>query len=515
MSFDPITRLSAAELNLIDTINQTYTNETALSKLKGLLQTAVEIELATIPIYLYTYYSLNRTVHSGENIRPSDLFANKAGSMIMSVAVEEMLHMSLSSNILFALGEMPVMYQKAPASYPANLPGHNPVAPRGPDGETSALIPLAGLSFEQLWKFLVIEYPENVEAVPEDGNWDTIGQVYSYIRCLIASDHITDNDFQAGAAVNQIQHYNYAPNNTDTVHVSQPFDPWKPASSPSGGCPSAAAAAVYDNAQDSHAGQSGTESEDFELITISSKEEAFIAIDTICDQGEGFAQPKTATDPEIPTLPTDDPSKSELSHFYKFLTLQAQFQEYSEFSEELPDNPPKPDPILPSVTTQMLQSEKVLFNYPNNPVTAEYPAELQPISDFCNAVFQYMLILTETLFLVEPENQKLFFNEGMHRSMIWVLDKYIQTMRKMNIETGKHAGCALAPTFENIDMGSRQESFSFLKAYGAAAKAAAKSLPPEYSGPAQSIIYYVNNTITATDSSGASMHLPDVAIYWS
>ena len=40
-------------------------------------------------------------------IGEAQLYANKAGGVMMSVAVEEMLHMSLSSNILWAMGVAP------------------------------------------------------------------------------------------------------------------------------------------------------------------------------------------------------------------------------------------------------------------------------------------------------------------------------------------------------------------------------------------------------------------------
>ncbi len=546
MSFDPVTRLSAAEVRLLEHINEHYTREETLSQLKSLLQTAVEIELATIPIYLYTYYSIDRTVHTGENMTQSDIFANKAGAMIMSVAVEEMLHMSLSSNILFSLGQMPVMYQKAPLSYPANLPGHRPKAQGpngvphyGPDGSDSALIPLSKLTYEQLWKFLVIEYPENVEAVPQDGThggWDTIGQVYSYIRCLIASRHIHDEDFKNGSKDHQMQSYNYAPNNTDTVHVSKRYDSWKTPTDkdPKAKCPSAAAVAVFNNSDDSHSGEKDMPSEKVELISITRKEDAFIAIDTICDQGEGYAQPARPYGDhggEIETQPTDDPSKSELSHYYKFLTLQAQFEEYSQYSESLPPFPaPPPEVITPSVNVAGLMQDGVLFNYPDNPKTADYPEELQDISHFCNGVFQYMLILTETIYKVDPTHQRVFFNEGMHRSMIWVLDKFIQTMRKIKIESGPYKGCRMAPTFENIDLGDRATSFEALKALGVKANIGAEGLiqqaiamSPNVDGDyrsslksaAQNIQYYVAGAISTEDADGKSMHLPNVAPYWA
>ena len=67
--------------------------------------------------------------------------------------------MSLSCNVLFALGVAPQLYGHAPKQYPTPLPYHNPVGPKGPNGETAVLILLARLNFEQLWHFLQIEYP--------------------------------------------------------------------------------------------------------------------------------------------------------------------------------------------------------------------------------------------------------------------------------------------------------------------------------------------------------------------
>ncbi|MDN3647259.1 ferritin-like domain-containing protein [Pontixanthobacter aestiaquae] len=514
---DPITRFTPAEQHLIDQLNSSLDRETALAELKKLLQVAVQIELATIPIYLYTYYSINRTVHSGENMRPSDVFANKTGGMIMSVAVEEMLHMSLSANILYSLGEMPKMYQLAPDSYPTVLPAHHQTdkwQPEGADGSHDVAIPLGKLDYSQLWHFLQIEYPETMDAVPENHDWKTIGQVYSYVRCIIATNWIEDEDFRKGPAEHQIQSFNYSPNNTDTVHTKGKFDPWEPApdhANPDakpveGG--SAAAGAIYSNEDDSHAGAT-------ELVTIHAKEDAYIAIDTICDQGEGYAQP------HMHDLPTDDPSKHELSHYYKFLTIQAQLEEYKAhmesggLHEQLPKYPAPPAPVAPTIGAGELA--EVVIDYPDNPVTLDYPEELQPISDFCNGVFQYMLVLTETLYLVPPQSQRLFFNEGMHRSMIWVLDKLIKTMRDIPINNGKHKGKFFAPTFENIHLGPREGSFATLNVLGKKAIAAAEALivsDPSVDQPAQSVIYYVEQALSATDAQGAPQHLPDVKAFW-
>lgn len=426
--------------------------EAALDKLEVDLQTAIQVELATIPIYLYTYYSVMRKPPSSPwtDVPASALYAGKAGGLIMSVAVEEMLHMSLSSNIFFALfGKPPELYQRSPASYPTKLPHHKLLGPRGPDGKRVVEIPLAKLSYEQLWHFLQIEYPSAPGDVPTDTNWQSLSQFYGYIRYLM--ERLSDEHFRVGSTKFQIQPYNYSPNNIDTLFAKGAFDPWLAPGSPErGGFASAAHSAEFGNRPDSHAGPS-------ELMTVSSRQDAFDAITTISNQGEGASQ-----------TGWDDPdSDQEMSHFFKFLSLQAQLEPYLERKEELPDWAPgldPPGPLAPTISEAEL--EGVTVRFPDNPTTAQYP-KYREVSDFCNGVYQYMLILTETVFKVpadpnlppEEQQQKLFFNRGMHQSMIWVLDKLIQAMRRGDLGNGYF----LAPTFENICLGERRDAWGNLQ----------------------------------------------------
>lgn len=508
---DPLSKLTKAEKTLVDQINTTWDRTKAITRLKSDLQTAVEIELATIPIYLFTYYSLQRTEKTGNNIRPMDLYANKAAGTIMSVAVEEMLHMSLSSNILYSLGQDPILYMKAPGPYPTGLPYHNPVGPPGPHGQTDVQIPLSKLTYDQLWHFLQIEYPETFDAVPQDRNWDSIGQFYSYIRCLICSDWIKDSDFQLGHAARQIQHFNYSPNNIDTVYPSQEFDPWKPASTANdpawavaNGAPSASAVAVFPNAEDSFAAQTGA-IEETPLISVSNKIQAMTAIDTICDQGEGFA-PTGGDDGE-----NDDQSDEEESHYFKFLTLQAQFAQYADHVEKLAQFPQPPAQVQPTITQDDL--DPVLVNFPDNPKTADYTDENQAIlSDFCNGLFSYMFIMTETMYKLPPDSkiQRKFFNEGLHRSMIWVLDKLILQMRRLPLDNGVSPQQFLAPTFENYDLGSRDQAFGTLVRLGEKVMNAFG----HDSYTASIVKTAICATDTTPDGKVHAMHLPDVSAYW-
>jgi hypothetical protein len=428
---DPIPPLTQAEQALVGKFNNNpkYTHDGLISTLQNLLQTAAEIELATIPIYLYAYYSINRApIYTSPQMK---LFANMAGATIMSVAVEEMLHMSLSCNILYAIGGQPQLYGKSPSTFPTNLPGHERL---GPDAKPMA-IPLARFSYNQLWKFLEIEYPATADAPPEDANWQTIGQIYSYIRCIISCNKLTDSDFQAGAAAYQVQPENYSPNNIDTVSARAAFV----ASQPPSGPDSAASQAAFANRPDSHAGA-------VQLLTIQSKTDALAAIATISDQGEGYRHTSV-----------DDPSKQELSHYYKFLTLQSALPGYPEL-DKLPAAPPPP-PAAPVGPGELYS---IVFPFPDNPTTATYPADFQDLSNFCNGLYQYMLILTETIFKVPSPQQKQYFNKALHLSMIWMLDKLVQGMRTFQFGPVGPFGNCLAPTFENYDLGTRGEAYANL-----------------------------------------------------
>src|SRR5438067_1296143 len=82
---------------------------------RRMLQTAIGVELGTLPPYLYALYS----IRPGTN--------PQAEQLIRSVALQEMIHMCLDCNILNALGGSPEIN---PQAYPGPLPGDI-----GPDGK--------------------------------------------------------------------------------------------------------------------------------------------------------------------------------------------------------------------------------------------------------------------------------------------------------------------------------------------------------------------------------------------
>ena len=457
MTDTPYPPMTDAESILVEKMNNLeghyagWLKNDFLDDAKTHLQIAVTIELATIPIYLGTYYSINRTPGTKGELgsfpeTEVSRFADQAGARIMSVAVEEMLHMSLSSNVLFSLGQMPEIYLKAPDSYPAVLPGHAENVACGDNNARNIPIPLAPLSFDQLSRFLGIEYPAPTDAAPEIGNWDTIGQIYSYVRCLIFSKWIENSDFNsANDSDQQIASTEYSPNCIDTVYPASEFDYVNPLPTPEAG--SAATVAVYASNEDSHAGAA-------QLINITNCEDALTAIATIDFQGEGFDFTRY-----------DDATDNELSHYFKFLTLHSQLSPYD---QNYIDNAGSDSstvaaiPTPPAVPARQFDENDLadfVYPFPINPTLVDFGAGRGELVNVVDGLFQYMLIMTETIFKIPADRQKIYFNRAMHQSMIWVLDKILQGLRDIKTEDGNHT---LAATFANVDLGPRDTAFATL-----------------------------------------------------
>lgn len=120
---------------------------TDLDGLHRHLYAALQLEHATIPIYLTALYS----------IRPG---TNSDGAHILRVvAVEEMLHLTLVSNLINALGGRPDLTRPGfTPSFPALLP----------DGEEDFEVGLQGFSPAAIESFLKIERPASLN--PGAGN---------------------------------------------------------------------------------------------------------------------------------------------------------------------------------------------------------------------------------------------------------------------------------------------------------------------------------------------------------
>jgi CDGSH-type Zn-finger protein/uncharacterized Fe-S cluster protein YjdI len=137
-------------------------------QLAYLLTEAAEIEHGLMCCYLYAAYSLKRDGSGGlsdEEVRA----VARWRSAITSVAVEEMLHLSLVSNLLTAIGFAP---QFARPNFPV-APGYHP---------SGIVVELAPFELATLDHFIFLERPEGVD-IPDGAGFDPP------IRCERATRH--------------------------------------------------------------------------------------------------------------------------------------------------------------------------------------------------------------------------------------------------------------------------------------------------------------------------------------
>jgi hypothetical protein len=133
------------------------------------LQHAIKLEHATIPAYLYALYSLKPNTNT------------VIQKIILSIVVEEMLHLALACNLLNAIGGSPNIDRPGfIPTYPGPLPGGI---------ESELTVTLAPFSTEQVKDvFMIIEEPEDPLRFPvktalmAEVKPKTIGEFYSEIK---------------------------------------------------------------------------------------------------------------------------------------------------------------------------------------------------------------------------------------------------------------------------------------------------------------------------------------------
>lgn len=130
-------------------------------ELRSHVELAIQVEMSTIPPYLYAMFSIED--HESE-----------PALLIRSIVVEEMLHAALATNLLLALGGTPDFRstEYIPA-YPCGLPHHAP----------PLVLDLAPISRATLTDvFMRIEQPEAHGAPAEPDAYETLGQFYHAIE---------------------------------------------------------------------------------------------------------------------------------------------------------------------------------------------------------------------------------------------------------------------------------------------------------------------------------------------
>jgi uncharacterized Fe-S cluster protein YjdI len=126
-------------------------------QLAYLLTEAAEIEHGLMCCYLYAAYSLKHGVADGLSKEEAAAVVRWRG-VIASIAVEEMLHLALVSNLLAAIGFAP---QFARPNFPV-APGYHP---------SGVVVALAPFDFATLDHFIFLERPEGV-VIPDGGGFE-------------------------------------------------------------------------------------------------------------------------------------------------------------------------------------------------------------------------------------------------------------------------------------------------------------------------------------------------------
>ncbi|KAJ1300231.1 hypothetical protein OPQ81_005060 [Rhizoctonia solani] len=169
--------------------------EWTLTSLRQHLQTAVLLELYTIPLYLFAKYSINDTPNTKEE---------EAVKTIQNIIEQEMFHLGLAGNLLCALRGRPQIYGE-------------PFTPRYPSEilYEGVLMTLAPASKIQIQNFAEVEQPVHHRVdVSQDqastrtlGQYESIGQFYESLRKGLKDLHarIGDDMFDQDSARRQWQ----------------------------------------------------------------------------------------------------------------------------------------------------------------------------------------------------------------------------------------------------------------------------------------------------------------------
>jgi hypothetical protein len=152
--------------------------------LRRALQTAVELEHSTLPLYASAMLSLEVQNYVTYNA-------------IRSVLMEEMVHMAIAANMLAAIGGAPRIAGLDPRYPRHGLPG---------DAEPDLELVLAPLSIRQLESFMRLESPQFLLGEQYRGeHYPTIGRFYQAIRAAIkAGAEQVRNAFTPGGPASQV-----------------------------------------------------------------------------------------------------------------------------------------------------------------------------------------------------------------------------------------------------------------------------------------------------------------------
>jgi hypothetical protein len=137
-----------------------------------LLSQASELEHSLVCQYLFTAYSLKENASEGATPLQQRMITNWQ-SEIVGVAVQEMLHLALASNLLTAIGGAPYLRR-------ANFPQSKTYT------SLSLRFMLAPFSHDTLQRYICFELPQDFQPGPGETNWNDVCSQVKTINALAA-----------------------------------------------------------------------------------------------------------------------------------------------------------------------------------------------------------------------------------------------------------------------------------------------------------------------------------------
>ncbi len=396
---------------------------------------AIALELATIPTYLSTYYSIKRaqdqdTVYArvlaqlppGSEALAQEMtldilvYANQSAAYIMSVVIEEMLHLALSSNVKSAICQSAPELVKIAQSvkFPTMLDGHRPEFP----------INIDKLSLEQLTVFLQIESPNAFEDPHQEKeetkkkketpgtplDYPTIGAFYDMIIAFVEKHY--PGPYESRPQLLPDQPF-YSQNSINTVYYDRNHKPKFGSADNSGGLRHVTDAASAKAAMEEiiHQGEGRLHDDE--------------AYDKLKFDKNGLPIPLPVKNGKVQFRPGDydDEDKKELSHFGKFMEIYSLGRHYIDKFEGY----------------GIHFFDELVYNQNVNPKQADYEfegmyPELAKVSEMGNAIFTYIILMVETCYHKKEDTQFKVFMYGIHKSMIWLLSDFGNSINAYSYE---------------------------------------------------------------------------------
>jgi ferritin-like protein len=345
------------------------------------LYDAARLEMSTIPLYLYAAYSIKTENVSQWSSGPG------AFRLIKSIVIEEMLHLSLVRNLIVAIGygdHVKFHHKAFVPDFPA------PMLHRVPDLELK-LAPLTTDLVRDV--FMPLELPAKVDAPPESGEYQTIGQFYKAIfdgfqrLCGVEPGSVGRPDPAKEKAL-------FSHNRMDLQYTNAYWNEG------GGGAP----------------------------VIVHDLRSALTAINLIVEQGEGMDpdQQEVSIDPQEP-VSQQQLGLFEYPHYVKFKRIADGWEPIGE-----------------------------VYPMPENPRVSHYPkGPVQDAGRLACAAYTYVLAMLDELYNTTGRDVKPGATSpryGLERTFIaamqGLLFGVIKELVRTPITEGRYSGMHAAPTFE-------------------------------------------------------------------